>query len=61
MALNNDYDDLMGDIEWEESEVDSGYFNEDDQAGTPMDSWPLVTFYFSTVLITNTFTQNNKK
>ena len=41
MALNNDYDDLMADIEWEDSEIDSGYFNEDDQAGTPMDSWPL--------------------
>ena len=39
MAFSNDYDDLMADIEWEESEVDSGYFNEDDQAGTPMDSW----------------------
>ena len=38
MALNNDYDDLMADIEWEDSEVDSGYFNEDDQAGPPMDS-----------------------
>ena len=38
MALRNDYDDLMADIEWEESEIDSGYFNEDDQAGTPMDS-----------------------
>ena len=45
MALTNDYDDLMGDIEWEECEVDSGYFNEDDQAGTPMDSWPLVPLF----------------
>ena len=45
MALNNDYDDLMGDIEWEESEVDSGYFNEDDQAGTPMDSQYNNCFY----------------
>ena len=45
MALRNDYDDLMADIEWEESEVDSGYFNEDDQAGTPMDSWYKITFF----------------
>ena len=39
MALNNDYDDLMADIEWEESEIDSGYFNSGDEAGSPMDSW----------------------
>ena len=38
MALRNDWDDLDGDIEWEESEIDSGYFNSDDEAGTPMDS-----------------------
>ena len=47
MALNNDYDDLMADIEWEESEVDSGYFNEDDQAGTPMDSWSFYVKFLS--------------
>jgi len=38
MALKNDYDDLMNDIEWEDSEIDSGYFNSDDEAGSPMDS-----------------------
>ena len=38
MALNNDYDDLMGAVEWEDSEIDSGYFNSDDEAGSPMDS-----------------------
>lgn len=38
MAFKNDYDDLMADIEWEESEIDSGYFNSDDEAGNPMDS-----------------------
>ena len=36
MALNNDpWADLMGDVEWEESEIDSGYFDEDNQAGNP--------------------------
>ena len=54
MAFKNDYDDLMGDIEWEESEIDSGYFNEDDQAGSPMDSWltlQLVFCYFWSTLL----------
>lgn len=36
MALRNDWDDLMGDIEWEESEIDSGYFDSDNEAGNPM-------------------------
>ena len=36
MALRNDWDDLMGDIEWEESEIDSGYFDSGDEAGNPM-------------------------
>ena len=35
MALNNDYDDLMGNVEWEESEIDSGYFDSDNEAGNP--------------------------
>ena len=35
MALRNDWDDLMGDVEWEESEIDSGYFNSDNEAGNP--------------------------
>ena len=44
MAFSNDYDDLMADIEWEESEIDSGYFNSDDEAGNPMDSW-IYSYY----------------
>ena len=36
MALRNDWDDLMGDVEWEESEIDSGYFDSGDEAGNPM-------------------------
>ena len=35
MALRNDWDDLMGDVEWEDSEVDSGYFDSDNEAGNP--------------------------
>ena len=38
MALQNDWDDLMGAVELEDSEIDSGYFNSDDEAGNPMDS-----------------------
>lgn len=41
MALRNDWDDLMGDVEWEDSEVDSGYFDSDNEAGNP-GSWPLM-------------------
>ena len=34
---NNDiYDQLMGDIDWEDSEKDSGYFDSDNEAGNPM-------------------------
>ena len=36
MALNNDWDDLMAPVEWEESEIDSGYFDSDNEAGNPM-------------------------
>lgn len=36
MALRNDWDDLMADVEWEESEIDSGYFDSDNEAGNPM-------------------------
>jgi len=35
MAFKNDYDDLMGDYEWEQSEIDSGYFDSDNEAGNP--------------------------
>lgn len=35
MALQNDWDDLMADVEWEESEIDSGYFDSDNEAGNP--------------------------
>ena len=35
MALNNDWDDLMAPVEWEDSEVDSGYFDSDNEAGNP--------------------------
>ena len=43
MALNNDpWADLMGDVEWEESEIDSGYFDEDNQAGNPS-SWQKIS------------------
>ena len=35
MALRNDWDDLMGAVEWEDSEVDSGYFDSDNEAGNP--------------------------
>ena len=36
MALQNDWDDLMGGVEWEDSEIDSGYFDSDNEAGNPM-------------------------
>lgn len=35
MTFKNDYDDLMGDYEWEQSEIDSGYFDSDNEAGNP--------------------------
>ena len=38
MALLNDYDDLMGNVEWEDSEIDSGYFDSDNEAGNPSSS-----------------------
>ena len=38
MAYTNDYDDLMGNVEWEESEIDSGYFDSDNEAGNPSSS-----------------------
>ena len=38
MALLNDYDDLMGNVKWEESEIDSSYFDSDNEAGNPLSS-----------------------
>ena len=35
MALRNDWQDLEDDFEWEESEIDSGYFDSDNEAGNP--------------------------
>ena len=35
MAFKNDWDELEGDFEWEDSEVDSGYFDSDNEAGNP--------------------------
>ena len=35
MALKDEFDDLMDDYEWEESEKDSGYYDSDDEAGNP--------------------------
>ena len=46
MALNNDYDDLMGNVEWEDSEIDSGYFDSDNEAGNPGSSWTLRIYSF---------------
>ena len=43
MASYNDYDDLMGNVEWEESELDSGYFDSDNEAGNPSSSWKWPT------------------
>ena len=40
MALQNDWDDLMANVDWEDSEIDSGYFDSDNEAGNPM-SWPV--------------------
>ena len=39
MALKDDWDDLMADVEWEESEIDSGYFDSDNEAGNPTSWW----------------------
>ena len=47
MALRNDWDDLNGAVDWEDSEIDSGYFNSDDEAGNPMDSWTCYIIIFS--------------
>lgn len=46
MALRNDWDDLMGDVEWEESEIDSGYFDSDNEAGNP-GSWKTSFLFYS--------------
>ena len=35
MALQNDWDDLMANVDWEDSEIDSGYFDSDNEAGNP--------------------------
>lgn len=54
MALQNDWDDLMGDVEWEDSEVDSGYFDSDNEAGNP-GSWDqkLLPLFFNPFALFN--------
>ena len=44
MAYKNDYDDLMANVEWEDSEIDSGYFDSDNEAGNscPVKTGPIL-------------------
>ena len=45
---NNDiYDQLMGRVDWADSETDSGYFDSDNEAGNPGSSWFLTALIFN--------------